>query len=49
MRLPLHSSGQVGIELNVSEDHGVLSVHGEEIEIVLSGTARYVEHLDKSQ
>lgn len=48
VRLPLHSHGHVGIELSVRQGGEKLIVHGKEIEIVMQGTAHYLEHLDKN-
>lgn len=45
VRLPLHSHGQVGIEFVVAGDNKKLIVCGQEIEIIMQGSARYVEHL----
>ena len=49
IRLPLHSQGQVGIEFAITGDEKKLIVSGKEMKIIMQGTARYLQHLDKTQ
>ena len=46
IRLPLHSSGYVGLEFYIYNLSSPLMVHGGEIEVQLHSDAKYVEHID---
>ena len=47
IRLPLHSFGHIELTLTFEDHRTPLIVRGDEIQVSLSATPRYVEHLDE--
>ena len=46
IRLPCHVYGDVGIDINFEEPIHALEIRGEEMEVVLEGTPKYIAHID---